>query len=198
VVQDFDEARAQYAAVKARLPALGRRPEEVTILPGVMPVVGRTDREAFEKLGVLQGFVDGGNSRQLLSDRFGLDMSGHDLDGPVPDIPLPDSYHSFAAVMLSKARREGMTLRDVYNLIAAARGHWVLCGSAERIADTLEGWFTGGAADGFNVMPPWFHEGFEDFVDLVVPILQERGLFRRDYEGTTLREHLGLSRPQRA
>lgn len=198
VVQDFDEARAQYAAFKARLPVLGRRPEEVTILPGVMPVVGRTDREAFEKLAVLQGFVDGGNARQLLSDRFGLDMSGHDLDGPVPDIPLPDSYHSFAAVMLSKARREGMTLRDVYNLIAAARGHWVLCGSAERIADTLERWFTERAADGFNIMPPYFHAGFEDFVDLVLPILQERGLFRREYPGTTLRDTLGLPRPSRA
>jgi len=197
VVQDFDEARAQYAAFKARLPAAGRDPSEVTILPGVMPIVGHTDREAYEKLALLQGFVDGGNAMQLLSDRFGTDMSGYDLDGPVPDIPLPDTYHSFAGVMLAKARREGMSLRDLYNLTAAARGHWVLCGSAERVADTLEHWFTGGAADGFNVMPPWFHEGFEDFVDLVVPILQARGLFRRDYEGATLRDHLGLSRPDR-
>ncbi|WP_245214541.1 LLM class flavin-dependent oxidoreductase [Roseomonas indoligenes] len=198
VVQDFEEARAGYAALKARLPPLGRRPEDVTILPGVMPVVGRTDKEAFDKLAVLQGFVDGGNARQLLSDRLGVDMGGYDLDGPIPDIPLPDTYHSFASVMLGKARREGMTLRDLYNLTAAARGHWVLCGSAERIADTLEQWFTGGAADGFNVMPPWFHEGFEDFVGLVVPILQERGLFRQEYAGTTLRENLGLERPGRA
>ncbi|WP_458097908.1 LLM class flavin-dependent oxidoreductase [Roseomonas sp. WA12] len=197
VVQDVDEARAQYAALKARLPALGRRPEDVTILPGVMPVVGRTDKEAFEKLAVLQDLVDGDNARQLLSDRFGIDMSTYDLDGPVPDVQLPDTYHSFAGVMLSKARREGMTLRDVYNLTAAARGHWVLCGSAERVADTLEEWFLSGAADGFNVMPPWFHAGFEDFVNLVVPILQERGLFRRDYAGMTLRENLGLLRPQR-
>ena len=198
VVQDIEEAKAQYASFKERLPALGRRPEDVTILPGVMPVVGRTDKEAFEKLAVLQGYVDGGNARQLLSDRFGQDMSAYDLDGPIPDIPLPDTYHSFARVMLSKARREGMTLRDIYNLMAAARGHWVLCGSAEHVADTLERWFTERAADGFNVMPPYFHEGFEDFVDLVVPILQERGLFRRDYAGTTLRSNLGLSRPPRA
>ncbi|WP_043829414.1 LLM class flavin-dependent oxidoreductase [Muricoccus aerilatus] len=197
VVQDIEEAKAQYASFKGRLPALGRRPEDVTILPGVMPVVGRTDKEAFEKLAVLQDYVDGGNARQLLSDRFGRDMSAYDLDGPIPDIPLPDTYHSFATVMLSKARREGMTLRDIYNLIAAARGHWVLCGSAENVANTLERWFTERAADGFNVMPPYFHEGFEDFVDLVVPILQERGLFRRNYAGMTLRSNLGISRPPR-
>jgi FMN-dependent oxidoreductase (nitrilotriacetate monooxygenase family) len=195
VVQDIEEAKAGYASLKNRLPSFGRAPEHVTVLPGVMPIVGRTDTEAFEKLGVLQGFVSGSNALAILSDRFGQDMSAYDLDGPVPDLALPDSYHSFARVMLSKARRENMTLRDLYNLTAAARGHWVLCGSAESIADTLQQWFEDYAADGFNVMPPYFHEGFEDFVELVVPILQERGLFRSDYEGITLRDHLGLPRP---
>jgi FMN-dependent oxidoreductase (nitrilotriacetate monooxygenase family) len=195
VVQDIEEAKAGYASLKNRLASFGRAPEHVTVLPGVMPIVGRTDKEAFEKLGVLQGFVSGSNALAILSDRFGQDMSAYDLDGPVPDLALPDGYHSFARVMLAKARRENMTLRDLYNLTAAARGHWVLCGSAESIADTLQQWFEDYAADGFNVMPPYFHEGFEDFVELVVPILQERGLFRRDYEGMTLRDHLGLSRP---
>lgn len=198
VEQDMGEAQARYAAFKARLPPLGRSPDEVLILPGVMPVVGRTDREAFDTLATLQGFVDGSNALAMLSDRFGVDMGCYDLDGPVPDLPLPDTYHSFARVMLDKARREAMTLRDVYNLTAAARGHWVLCGSAERVADTLGRWFTTGAADGFNVMPPYFHGGFDAFVDLVVPLLQERGLFRRAYEGATLRDHLGLLRPERA
>jgi FMN-dependent oxidoreductase (nitrilotriacetate monooxygenase family) len=197
VVQDLAEAQAQYAAVKSRLPAFGRLAEDVTVLPGVMPVVGRTEREALDKLAQLQGFVDSTNALGLLSDRFGMDLSGHDLDAPMPDLPLPDSYHSFARAMLNKARREGMTLRDVYNLVGAARGHWVLCGSAEQVADTLEAWFRGGAADGFNVMPSHFPAGLEDFVELVVPILQERGLFRRDYAGTTLRENLGLARPAR-
>ncbi|TGD99471.1 LLM class flavin-dependent oxidoreductase [Methylobacterium nonmethylotrophicum] len=194
VVQDLDEARAAYAGLKERLPAHRRRPQDVSVLPGVMPVVGRTEREAFDKLAVLQGFVGDRNALALLSDRLGQDMSAYDLDGPVPDIALPDSYHSFARVMLAKARRDGMTLRDLYNLTAAARGHWVLCGSAETVADTLQHWFETGAADGFNVMPPYFHEGFTDFVDLVVPLLQERGLFRRDYSGTMLRDHLGLAR----
>ena len=195
VVQDIDEAKAGYASLKNRLPAFGRKAEDVTVLPGVMPIVGRTDKDAFEKLAVLQSFVSGSNALAILSDRLGQDMSAYDLDGPVPDLALPDSYQSFARVMLAKARRENMTLRDLYNLTAAARGHWVLCGSAERIADTLQQWFDDHAADGFNVMPPYFHEGFEDFVQLVVPILQERGLFRADYAGTTLRDHLGLRRP---
>ena len=91
-----------------------------------------------------------------------------------------------------------MTLRDLYNLTAAARGHWVLCGTPTRIADTLERWFVEGAADGFNVLPPYFPGALTDFVDLVVPELQARGLFRREYEGTTLRDHFGLARPSAA
>jgi FMN-dependent oxidoreductase (nitrilotriacetate monooxygenase family) len=195
VVQDFNEARLHYAAFKQLVAQHGRSPDAVTLLPGVMPVVGRTDCEAFDKLATLQGFIDSGNAMAMLSERFGTDMRRYALDGPVPDLPLPDTYHSFVGALLGKARRERMTLRDLYNLVAAARGHWVLCGSAERIADTLEHWFVHGAADGFNVMPPYFMAGFTDFVDLVVPILQDRGLFRRDYAGATLRDHLGLARP---
>jgi alkanesulfonate monooxygenase SsuD/methylene tetrahydromethanopterin reductase-like flavin-dependent oxidoreductase (luciferase family) len=87
-----------------------------------------------------------------------------------------------------------MTLRDLYNLTAAARGHWVVCGTPHGIADTLEEWFVGMAADGFNILPPYFPGAFADFVDLVVPELQRRGRFRRDYHGVTLRDHLGLAR----
>jgi FMN-dependent oxidoreductase (nitrilotriacetate monooxygenase family) len=197
VVQDRAESQRQYAELKRLVASCGRRPEDVTLLPGVMPVVGRTDREAYDKLHELQSFVDASNALALLSDRLGTDMSGYALDAPIPDLPVPDSYHSFAQVMLAKARRENMTLRDLYNLTAAARGHWVLCGSAETIADTLEAWFRSEAADGFNIMPPYFPGGFDDFIDGVVPLLQERGLFRADYTGMTLRDHLGLARPVR-
>ncbi|GGK07041.1 LLM class flavin-dependent oxidoreductase [Pseudomonas matsuisoli] len=198
VVQDIDEARASYADLKKRLPSFGRRPEDVTVLPGVMPVVGRTDKEARDKLNELQGYIGDGKAMAVLAERLGQDFSGYDLDAPVPEMDLPDTYHAFTRVLLSKARREKMTLRDLYSLTAAARGHWVICGSPETIANTLQEWFETRAADGFNIMPPYFHEGFEDFVDGVVPILQERGLFRRQYEGSTLREHLGLARPQRS
>jgi len=196
VVQDMGEAQAGYKALKDRLPALGRRPEDVCVLPGVMPVVGRTAKEAREKLADLMRFVDTKNALGMLSERFGTDMSAYDLDGPIPDLPEADTYKSFTGVMLAKARREGGTLRDVYNMVAAARGHWVLVGSAEEVADTLQLWFESGAADGFNVMPPYFPGAFDDFVDLVIPILQERGLFRTEYEGTTLRDLLGLERPE--
>ena len=184
-----------YAALKKQLAAFGRSPDHVTVLPGVMPVVGRTTAEAREKLALLQSYVTGSNALQLLSDRLGQDVTRYDLDGPLPDLALPNTSHGFAKVMLAKARREGLTLRGLYDLVAAARGHWVLCGSAETVADTLQQWFEERAADGFNVMPPYFPEGFDDFVDLVVPILQERGLFRHEYEGETLRDHLGLPRP---
>jgi alkanesulfonate monooxygenase SsuD/methylene tetrahydromethanopterin reductase-like flavin-dependent oxidoreductase (luciferase family) len=88
------------------------------------------------------------------------------------------------------ARRQNMTLRDLYNIAAAARGHWVICGTPKSIADTLEEWFEAGLADGFMIQPAYFPGAFDDFVDLVVPELQRRGLFRREYQGSTLREHL--------
>lgn len=170
----------------------------MVILPGVMPIVGRTEREAHDKLAELQGFISETNALSLLSDRFGIDMSVYDLDGPIPENLAPsDSYHAFAKVMLDKARRENMRLRDIYNLMAAARGHWVLCGTPEYVADTLETWFTTGAADGFNVMPSHFPGGLTDFVELVVPLLQQRGLYRTEYEGTTLRDRMGFARPAR-
>lgn len=197
VVQDLGEARAAYAALKDRLPRHGRRPEDVAVLPGVMPVLGRTQEEALEKLDQLQSFVTSTNALSMLSNRLGQDMSAFPLDGPVPDLPLPDTSHGFARTMLAKARREGMTLRDLYNLTAAARGHWVVCGTPASIADTLEEWFLGGAADGFNILPPYFPGGFDEFVGEVVPELQRRGLFRQAYQGRTLRDHLGLSRPPR-
>jgi FMN-dependent oxidoreductase (nitrilotriacetate monooxygenase family) len=198
VVADLNDAQRQYADFKMLVASHGRNPADVALLPGVMPVVGRTDREAFDTLATLQGYVNSTNALAMLSERLGSDMREFPLDGPVPDIALPDTYHSFARVMLGKARREGMTLRDLYNLTAAARGHWVLCGSARTVADTLELWFTSGAADGFNIMPPYLPGGFDAFIDGVIPLLVERGLFRAEYSGTTLRDHLGLARPARA
>ena len=195
VVQDFEEARTAYAALKGRLAAFGRGEDELKVLPGMMPVIGRTRGEAQDLLGTLQSDVDDRDGLAMLSQRLGVDVSRFDLDAPVPDLPLPDTSHGFARTMLSKARRDGMTLRQLYDLTAAARGHWVLCDTPSGIADVMEAWFRGGAADGFNVLPPWFPGAFDDFVDLVVPELQRRGLFRHAYQGTTLRDHLGLVRP---
>ncbi|MCR8550589.1 LLM class flavin-dependent oxidoreductase [Salipiger sp. P9] len=192
VTQDRGEAAEFYAGLKARLPKNGRAETDLVVLPGVMPVVGRTEAEARAKLSRLMSFVDDDTALGMLSERFNTDLSGHDLDGPIPDLGENDAYHAFAKAMLSKAKRENMTLRDLYSLVAAARGHWVLCGSAEQVADTLQEWFESGAADGFNVMPGWFMEGFTDFIDLVLPILQERGLYKTAYAEGTLRDKLGL------
>jgi FMN-dependent oxidoreductase (nitrilotriacetate monooxygenase family) len=195
VVQDLAEAQAGYAELKGRMARYGRAPEELCMMPGVMPIVGATLAEARAKLSLLQSFVDERNAMVMLSSRLGQDMSKYPMDEPVPDLPLPDSSHGFARTMLAKAKRENMTLRDLYNLTGAARGHWVICGTPAMIADTLQEWFEGGAADGFNILPAWFPGGFDEFVDQVVPELQRRGLYRRDYAGTTLRDHLGLARP---
>ncbi|WP_353476095.1 LLM class flavin-dependent oxidoreductase (plasmid) [Salipiger sp. H15] len=192
VTQDRAEAAEFYAGLKARLPKNGRSESDLVILPGVMPVVGRTEAEARAKLARLMSFVDDETALGMLSERFNTDLRGHDLDGPIPDLGENDAYHAFAKAMLSKAKRENMTLRDLYSLVAAARGHWVLCGSAEQVADTLQEWFESGAADGFNVMPGWFMDGFTDFIDLVLPILQERGLYKTAYAEGTLRDKLGL------
>ncbi len=194
VVQELDSAKAAYAELKGRMGKYGRPPEALAVLPGVMPIIGRTEAEARDKLSLLQSWLTPSNAAVLVSSRIGYDVSGHPLDGPVPAPPADGNSRTFSRVLFETARRERMTLRDLYNLTAAARGHWVVSGTPQRIADILEEWFAAGAADGFNILPPYFPGGFADFVDEVVPELQRRGLYRRDYSGTSLRDHLGLAR----
>ncbi len=172
----------------------GRAPAELAVLPGVMPIIGASEAEARDKLSRLQSWLTPTNAAVLVSGRIGYDVSGHPLDGPVPPPPPDGSSRTFSRVLYETARRENMTLRDLYNLTAAARGHWVICGTPRRIADILEEWFIEEAADGFNILPPYFPGAFAEFVDMVVPELQRRGLYRREYQGTTLRDHLGLAR----
>ncbi len=194
VVQELESAKAAYTDLKGRLARHGRRPDELAVLPGVMPIIGRSDAEAKDKLSQLQSWLTPSNAAVLVSGRIGYDVSGYPLDGPVPAPPPGGDSRTFSRVLFETARRENMTLRDLYNLTAAARGHWVVCGTPQRIADTLEEWFLGGAADGFNILPPYFPGAFSEFVDLVVPELQRRGLYRHEYQGVTLRDHFGLAR----
>jgi hypothetical protein len=111
-------------------------------------------------------------------------------------LPLSNLMHSYNKVASSKARRLGLKLRDLYNEIAVARGYPLVCGSPAAVADFMEEWFKDGAVDGFTLLPAHFPEAFDDFIDLVIPELQKRGLFRKDYQGTMLRDHLGLPMPQ--
>jgi N-acetyl-S-(2-succino)cysteine monooxygenase len=193
---DKDECRAFYDDVKKQVVAFGRRAEHCNIMPGLVTVVGRTDEEARAKLAQLMEYVDPTSAMRTLSRRFGHDMSKFPLDGPVPDLPLSNLMHSYNKVASSKARRLGLKLRDLYNEIAVARGYPLVCGSPTTVADFMEEWFKDGAVDGFTLLPAHFPEAFDDFIDLVIPELQKRGLFRKDYQGTMLRDHLGLPMPQ--
>jgi len=196
---DKVSAKAAYDSLKQRVVRNGRAPSALPILPGVMPIIGETDEQAKEQLARLQSWLTPTNALTLVSQRIGHDISGYPLDGPIPDFPAhTERGQAFSNVLLEMARREKMTLRDLYNVTAAARGHWVIYGTPKRIADIFEEWFVGGLADGFVIMPAYFPGAFDAFVDGVVPELQRRGLYRMEYAGTTLRSHLGLARPDRA
>jgi alkanesulfonate monooxygenase len=194
--QTLDDAQAFYRSVKGRMARHGRSPDDLKIMPGIFPVVGRTRAEAQAKYDELQALIDPAVGLHLLGQMIGgIDLSAYPVDGPIPDLPETNGGKSRQKLLLAKAAREGLAIRQLYLSIAGARGHWTLVGSATDIADQLEAWFLAGGADGFNVMPPYLPGGLDDFVDLVVPELRRRGLFRTEYEGRTLRENLGLSRP---
>jgi len=191
------EAQAFYRDVKGRLAKYGRRPEQLLVLPGISPVIGRTQEEAEAKWAKLQSLIHPSVGLNTLHTFWpGEDLSTWDLDAPPPYIPEPPpGRNSRAHVVLELARRDRLTVRQLYEYLAGARGHWVVVGTPQTIADRMQEWFENGAADGFNVMPPVLPESLEEFVDLVIPELQRRGLFRTAYEGRTLRENLGLERP---
>lgn len=195
VQQDLEAGRAFYADIKRRAAAYGRHPDSIKVLPGVMPVIGQSRAEAQDKYDRLQELLSPELAIKDLSSHFGLDLSRYPLDGPVPD-PNPDvEQKGRVKVMVDLARRENLTIRQLYKRVSGQRGHRVVIGTPVDIADALETWFRGGAADGFNIMPLTFPRGLEDFVDLVIPELQRRKLFRSEYEGKTLRENLGLPFP---
>ncbi|MGL4290582.1 MAG: LLM class flavin-dependent oxidoreductase [Phreatobacter sp.] len=192
----LEEAQAFYADIKGRADRLGRNPDHIKIMPGIFPVVGRTEAEAQEKFEELQSRIHPVVGLSLLSSTLGgIDLSGYPLDGPLPDLPETNGPKSRQKLLIDLARRENLTIRQLYLQIAGARGHWQVVGTPVQIADQLEQRFLDGGADGFNVMAPYLPGGLEDFVDHVVPELRRRGLFREDYEGRTLRENLGLPFP---
>ncbi|MGO4716952.1 LLM class flavin-dependent oxidoreductase [Bradyrhizobium sp. 2TAF24] len=197
--QTLAEAVAFYADVKGRLAKYGRAAEDIKILPGVFPVVGRTEAEARDKFEQLQGLIPPEVGLGLLASFLGdPDIVHHPADGPVPPLKETEGGKSRQALLVELARRENLTLRDLYLRIAGARGHWQVVGTPTQIADQLEERFRAYGADGFNIMAPVLPGGLTDFVELVLPELRRRNLFRTEYEGKTLREHLGLKRPANA
>ena len=194
--QTFEDAKAFYEDVKRRLAAYGRQPDDVKIMPGVAPVVAATEAEARAKHEQLQELIPDEVGVALLSSYLSIaDLGRYPIDGPLPELPESEGMKSRQALVVEQSRRDGLSIRQLARHFAGARGHWRIVGTPVQIADELQARFEGGAADGFNVMPSWFPGELDAFCALVVPELQRRGLFRTDYEGRTLREHLGLKRP---
>lgn len=199
--QRIEDARAFYSDIKAGAVAAGRRPEDVVILPGLSPFIASTAAEAHDLEQQLNELTVPAYGLRQLSNLVGVTFDEADLDRPVPlelfegAGDVTDNSRSRFQVIAGIVERERPTLRGLLHRLAGARGHRVLVGTPDQVADSIEEWFTTGAADGFNVMPPFHPGGFDAFVEHVVPILQQRGLFRTEYEGRTLRENLGLARP---
>ncbi|TXM93704.1 LLM class flavin-dependent oxidoreductase [Methylobacterium sp. WL30] len=190
----LEAGQSFYADVKGRMPALGRDPEHLKILPGAFVVLGGTEDEARDKKARLDDLVHPDSGLANLSVRLGVDASGFALDAPLPEIPETNASKSGQAQIVDYARRTGATVRELARKVGGYGGLQMV-GTAAQVADRMEEWLDGRACDGFNVMFPFVPEGLDDVVDRLVPELQRRGLFRRNYEGTTLRDHLGLPRP---
>ena len=188
------DARAYYADIKSRAAKAGRDPSLIKILPGALVTVAETDEAARDKRALLDSLVHPDSGMAALSIALGTDARAFDLDAPLPDIPETNQSQSGRQRVLERARRENLTVRQ---LAVALGGYGGLSftGSAKTIADEMQHWLESDACDGFNIMFPTIPGGVEDFVRWVVPELQRRGIFRKEYAGTTLREHLGLPRP---
>ncbi|WP_308738138.1 LLM class flavin-dependent oxidoreductase [Sorangium atrum] len=197
--QTLAEGQAFYADLKRRVAAYGRRPALVKILPGIVPVLGGTEEEARRRENELAELQVPAYGLKQLSGLIGVELTESDLDRPLPpvvDVTAVRGMQSRFALVTDLARRENLTVRQLLSRLGGGRGHRTFTGTPEQVAETIEEWFTQGAADGFNVMPPLLPSGLEAFAEHVVPILQRRGLFRTEYEGTTLRDHYGLPRPE--
>jgi alkanesulfonate monooxygenase len=193
----LDAAQKFYGELKGRVAGYGRDPEQVKIMPGLSAIVGRTEAEAQERYEYLQSLIHPIVAREILSLVLGsVDLTPYPLDGPFPEnLPKSNASQSTFQHVHDMARKEKLTMRQVALRVAGARGKSVVRGSPQQIADHMEEWFRKDGCDGFNLMPPFLPGGLDDFVELVLPELRRRGLFRTEYEGRTLREHLGLARP---
>ncbi|MED5579649.1 MAG: LLM class flavin-dependent oxidoreductase [Nitrospinota bacterium] len=195
--QDF------YESIKSLVKSEGRDVNQTLILPGLSPVIGSTESEANEIVKELDELSDPEVGRERLSNRFGgADLSHLPMDKPLSpeDFPDPETVQaarSRTEVIVGIVEREKPTLRRLLSKLATARGHFLFTGTPEQVADLIEDWLNDGVSDGINLMPPLLPHVLDIFVDEVVPILQKRGLFRTSYEGTTLRSHYGLDRPDK-
>ena len=187
--------QAFYADVKARAEKAGRDPDHLKILPGAFVVVGDSDDEARDKRAKLDSLVHYESALASLSIALGTDASRFDPEAPLPAIPESNASRSSRDRVVQLAQREKLTVRQLAQRLGGYSG-LAFVGSVKTVADLMEQWFAERGSDGFNVMFPFLPAGLDDFVDKVVPELQRRGLYRKEYEGATLRENLGLPRPR--
>jgi FMN-dependent oxidoreductase (nitrilotriacetate monooxygenase family) len=197
--QTLAEAQAFYADLKTRTAAAGRDPDTIKILPGIVPVIGGTEAEARRLDEELDRLIKPEYALRQLAETLRVPLGDLDLDRELPaDLPGEDEIEgakSRYTLIVTLARRERLTVRQLIGRLGGGRGHRTFAGTPEQVADAIVHWWREGAADGFNIMPPVLPSGLEAFVDHVVPILQRRGVFRTEYEGKTLRDNYGLARP---
>ncbi|WDD36831.1 LLM class flavin-dependent oxidoreductase (plasmid) [Nostoc sp. UHCC 0926] len=191
---NLEAGKALFADIKGRAQAQGRDPDSIKILPGALVIVGETVAEAHAKRLHLDSLVHYDSGIASLNSALGYDLSGSDPDGPLPEIPPNNAGHSSRERVIALAQRENLTIRQLAQRIGSYGG-LAFVGTSQSIADEMEQWLIEEGSDGFNIMFPFLPEGLNDFVDKVVPELQRRGIFRQEYEGKTLRENLGLTRP---
>jgi len=192
----LSDGKAFYADLKGRMAKFGREKDQLKIMPGVVPFIGDSVEEAEADFLKMQQLILPEVGLALLRELLGgVDLSGYDLDGPMPELTESNAGKGRLKNMTELAKRENLTIRQLYQHAAGSRGHWTLKGTPKMIADTLEEWIEQEAADGFVIIPPYLPGTIDRFVDKVVPELQRRGIFRQDYTGWTLRENLGLKRP---
>jgi FMN-dependent oxidoreductase (nitrilotriacetate monooxygenase family) len=194
--QHLENAKLFYADVKRRMDAYGRERDSLKIMPGLAYFVAESRDQAQAEFDEMQDLIDPVMGLALLSNRMGVDLSRRDPDEPAPIMPESQRGGSRAQLVNELIRKNpGMTLRDLYKHFAGARGHGLVVGSTRDVVDHMEQWYCEHACDGFNMMPPLYPRDLQRFVDLIMPELQRRGLYRTQYDGTTLRENLGLTRP---
>ncbi|MFI9384564.1 LLM class flavin-dependent oxidoreductase [Kutzneria sp. NPDC052558] len=196
--QTFADGQAFYRDLKSRLGQHGRLPDELKVLPGIVPVLGSTEAEARRLSDELDALIVPVRAVRQLSELIGVELDGHPLDQPLPPFPPVTRINGAKSrfeLVRDLVERENLTLRQLIARLGGGRGHQVIAGTPVQIADHIQHWYEHGAADGFNVMPPLLPSGLEEFVDHVIPELRRRGLFRTGYSADTLRGHYGLGRP---
>jgi FMN-dependent oxidoreductase (nitrilotriacetate monooxygenase family) len=192
---DLAAGQRFYADVKGRMEKLGRNPDHLKIMPGCFVIVGDTVEEAKKKRATLDSLVHYQSGISSLSIALGHDASGFDPDGPLPEIPESNASKSGRERVIELAKRDGLTVRQLAQRLGGFSG-LAMVGTPTMIADQMEEWLVSKGSDGFTIQFPYLPGGLDDFVERVVPELQRRGIFRREYEGKTLRENLGLPRPE--